>query len=66
MIRQVENTRNVIYFHCMTRVASYPGVTGTVHVRLEWPVDRYVQGLEFMTAVWRKRENSHSIPFAVV
>jgi hypothetical protein len=66
MLRRVDNTRNVIYCHSMVRVVSYPGVTRTVHVSLKWPVDRYIQGLEFMTAVWRKRENSHSILFAVV
>jgi hypothetical protein len=43
-----------------------PGITRTVHVRLKWPIDKYVQDLQFMTAVWKKRENSHSIPFEVV
>jgi hypothetical protein len=66
MQRRIDNTRNVTYCHFMARMVSYPGITHTVHVRLKWPVDRYVQGLEFMTAVWTKRENSHSILFAVL
>jgi len=66
MQRGVDNTRKVIYCQCMVRIVSYPCITCTVHVRRNWPVDRYVQGLEFMTEMWRKRENCHSILFAVV
>jgi len=66
MLRRVDNTRNFTYCHCMARMVSYPGVTCTAHVRLKRSLDRNVQGLEFMIAVWRKRENSHSILFAVV
>jgi hypothetical protein len=43
-------------------MVSYPRITRTSKVAL----DRYVHGLEFMTAVCRKRENSHSILLAVV
>jgi hypothetical protein len=66
MQRRVGNTRKFIYCQCMARMVSYPSVTCTVHVRLKWSVDRYVEGLEFMLAVYRKRENRHSILFAVV
>jgi len=50
----------------MARMVSYPGTTSTVHARLELPVDRYVYVLVFITAVWRKQEDRHSILFAVV
>jgi len=55
MQRRVDNTTNVIYCHCMARMVSYPGITRKVRVRLKWPVDRYVQDLQFMTAGWRKK-----------
>jgi biotin-(acetyl-CoA carboxylase) ligase len=57
MQRRVDNTRNVIYVycHCMSRMVSYPGITRKVRVRLKWPVDIYVQDLQFMTAGWRKK-----------
>jgi hypothetical protein len=35
----------------MAPMVSYPGITRTVHVRLKWPADRYVQGLDFTTYV---------------
>jgi len=40
--------------------------THSYHLRLKWPADRYVKGLEIMTAMWRRGEKSHSILFAVV
>ena len=55
MHRRVDNTRDVIYCHCMVRMVSYPGITRKVRVRLKWPVDIYVQDLQFMTAWWRKK-----------
>ena len=55
--QQVDNTRNVIYCHCRTWMVSYPGITFMVHVRLKWPVQRYIQGLEIISEMWRKREN---------
>jgi hypothetical protein len=63
MQRQVENTRNVIYCHCMAWMVSYPGITCMVHVCLKWPVDSYVQGLEVITAEWRKKteQSLHSV-----
>jgi len=57
MQRQVHNTRNVIYCHCKAWMVSYPDITCTVHVRLKWPTQRYIQGLEIITEVWRKTEN---------
>ena len=33
---------------------------------LKWSVDSYVQGVDFMFAVWRKRENIHTILFVVL
>ena len=57
MQRQVDNTRNVIYCHCIAWMVSYPGITCKVHVCLKWPVQRYIQGLEIITEVWSKREN---------
>ena len=66
MLRRDDNTKNFTYCYCMVRMVGYPGVTCTVHVSLKRPVDRNVQGMEFMTAVRRKRENSHSSLFAVV
>jgi hypothetical protein len=54
MQRRVDNTRNVINCHCMARMVSYPGITRKVRV-LKWPVDMYVQDLQFMTARWRKK-----------
>ena len=55
MQRRVDNTRNVVYCHCMARMVSYPGITRKVRLHLKWPVDRYVQNLQFMTAGWRKK-----------
>ena len=57
MHQQVHNTRNVIYCHCKAWMVSYPDITCTVHVRLKWPTQRYIQGLEIITEVWRKTEN---------
>jgi hypothetical protein len=56
-MQQVDKTRNVIYCHCMAWIVSYPGIICKVHVCLKWPVQRYGQGLEIITVVWRKREN---------
>ena len=46
---------------CVVRIVSYPGITRIVHIRLKWLVDRYIEGLEYMTAVWMEREDSHSV-----
>jgi hypothetical protein len=40
--------------------------THSYDVRLKRPADRYVKGLEFMNAMWRKREKSHPMLSAVV
>jgi len=53
--RRIDNTRSVIYCHCMARMVSYPCITRKVRIRLKWPVDIYVHDLQFMTAVWRKK-----------
>jgi biotin-(acetyl-CoA carboxylase) ligase len=55
MQRRVENTRNVIYCHSVARMVSYAGITRKIRVRLKWPVDIYVQDLQFMTTGWRKK-----------
>jgi hypothetical protein len=67
MLRRVNNTRNVMYCHCMAQMVIHPGVTRKVHVRLKWPVYRNVKGLEFMIAVWRKREQTlHSVCISLI
>jgi hypothetical protein len=49
----------------MTRMVRYSGIKRMAHV-LKWPVDSYVQGVEFMVPMWRKEENSHTILFVVL
>jgi hypothetical protein len=58
MQRRVDNTRNVIYCHCMGRMVSYPGITRTVLVHLKWPIDDTSRGC----SVEKQREQSlHSL-----
>jgi hypothetical protein len=35
MQRRIDNTRNVIYCHCMAQIVSYPGITRTVRIHLK-------------------------------
>ena len=46
------------YSHCRPLIFSYPVITRSVHVRVKWPVHSLVQELDFMAAVWRKRDKS--------
>ena len=63
MQRRTDNTRNVIYCHCMARMVSYPGITCTVHVRLKVARRQIHPGAEvYDCSVDKKREQSlHSV-----
>ena len=47
-------------------MVSYAGITCMIHLCHKWTVDRCVKGLEFVTAVWRKAEDRHTILPAIV
>ena len=47
----------------LSRVGSHPTVHGLVVICLEWPIDRYIQGLHFMGCMrWQSEHHDPILP----